>query len=257
MRTLLICHHDARLDREFLPRWLASFSELAGLVVIRDSRGQLWRRTRRETKRSGLLGLADVIAFRLYHRLLLARQDARRESALVHALETEYSPVSSGTPTLNTSSPNSPETAAFMHAAWPDVVLARCKLLLRREVFSIARTGTFAMHPGICPQYRNAHGCFWALVNGDRENVGMTLLKIDEGIDTGPIYGYFRRPLEDASETHTSIQNRLVFENLPAIRETLLRVHAGSARPLEVTGQPSAVWGQPRLSAYWRWRQSK
>ena len=39
--------------------------------------------------------------------------------------------------------------------------------------------GTFVMHPGICPEYRNAHGCFWALANRDLARVGMTLLRAD------------------------------------------------------------------------------
>jgi folate-dependent phosphoribosylglycinamide formyltransferase PurN len=256
VRTLLICHHDSRLDREFLPRWLASFSEFVGIVNIRDPRQQLLRRSRREIKRSGLLGLADVVAFRMYYRLLLAQGDATREQALARALELQYPALPEAAPVHETESPNDAATAAFIAAARPDVVLARCKHLLKREVFSIARTGTFAMHPGICPQYRNAHGCFWALANGDRDNVGMTLLKIDAGIDTGPIFGFFKRPLDDPRETHASIQNRVVFENLPAIRDTLLQVHDGSARPLEVSGNPSAVWGQPRLTAYWRWRRA-
>ena len=256
MRTLLICHHDARLDREVLPRWLASFSGLAGIVVVRDSRRQLWRRARRELKRSGVVGLLDVVAYRLYHRVRLSREDARREDALARRLEARYPAVPSGVPTLEVSSPNGAGAADFIRKARPDVVLARCKHLLKREVFELARTGTFAMHPGICPQYRNAHGCFWALASGDRENVGMTLLKIDAGVDTGPIYGFFRRPLEDPAETHTSIQDRVVFENLPEIQEALLAVHEGRARPIEVAGKPSAVWGQPRFTAYWRARRA-
>jgi len=85
----------------------------------------------------------------------------------------------------------------------------------------------------------------------------MTLLKIDQGIDTGPIYGYFRRPVSDPAESHVSIQARVVYENLPEIRDLLLRIHAGEAAPLEVAGRPSAVWGQPRLTWYWRWKRGQ
>ena len=31
-----------------------------------------------------------------------------------------------------------------------------------------------------------------AMANGDLDNVGMTLLRIDRGVDTGPVFGYFR-----------------------------------------------------------------
>ena len=256
MRTLLICHHDARLDRDVMPRWLSSFSDYAGAVVIRDPVSALWRRMRRELRRSGLLGLADVVAFRLYYRLFLAGCDRRREDELARTLEARYAPAAAGASSVEVGSPNSAEALAFVREARPDVVLARCKHLLKPEVFALAATGTFALHPGICPQYRNAHGCFWALARGDRENVGMTLLKIDQGIDTGPIYGYFRRPVSDPAESHVGIQARVVYENLPEIQELLLRIHAGTTAPLPVSGGPSAVWGQPRLSWYWRWKRA-
>ena len=37
LKTLLICHDDSALDREAVPRWLASFSTLAGIVVLRET----------------------------------------------------------------------------------------------------------------------------------------------------------------------------------------------------------------------------
>jgi methionyl-tRNA formyltransferase len=86
------------------------------------------------------------------------------------------------------------------------------------------------MHPGICPEYRNAHGCFWALANGDSARVGMTLLKIDKGVDTGPVYGHYTYPYDERHESHVVIQHRVVFENLEALREKLEHIAAGDAR---------------------------
>jgi folate-dependent phosphoribosylglycinamide formyltransferase PurN len=256
MRTLLICHHDARLDRELMPRWLASFSDYAGSVVIRDARRTVWRRVRREFQRSGAVGLADVLAMRVYYRLRLAGDDARREEALRQKLSAEYPPLARAAPAIEVQSPNSMASLAFVQRAGPDIILARCKHLLKPSVYSQAKTGTFVLHPGICPEYRNAHGCFWALARGEQNNVGTTLLKIDEGVDTGPIFGYFRLPLVDPGESHVSIQTRVVYENLPDIRDMLVRIQGGEAKPLDTSGRASAVWGQPRLTSYWRWKRS-
>jgi methionyl-tRNA formyltransferase len=111
------------------------------------------------------------------------------------------------------------------------------------------------MHPGICPEYRNAHGCFWALANGDPDNVGMTLLRIDRGVDTGPVFGYFRVNPADRSESHIVLQHRTVLDHLDAIRDRLLQIAAGTASPIPTSGRPSAVWGQPWLTAYLRTRR--
>jgi hypothetical protein len=112
------------------------------------------------------------------------------------------------------------------------------------------------MHPGICPEYRNAHGCFWALARGDRANVGMTLLRIDHGVDTGPVYGYFRVDVDPVTESHVITQHRVVLDHLDAIRKTLLDIEAGRAAPLDTSGRRSAAWGQPWLSAYIRMRRA-
>lgn len=106
------------------------------------------------------------------------------------------------------------------------------------------------MHPGICPQYRNAHGCFWALAKQDRENVGMTLLKIDKGIDTGPVYGYYRCKFDETKESHHVIQHKVVFDNLDVLQEKLKEIYAGLAKPIDTRGLPSGEWGQPWLTAY-------
>ena len=91
-------------------------------------------------------------------------------------------------PRLVVSTPNSREARVFLAALQPDLAIARCKVILKPEIFEQPRVGTFVLHPGICPEYRNAHGCFWALANRDLDRVGMTLLRVDTGIDTGPIY---------------------------------------------------------------------
>jgi methionyl-tRNA formyltransferase len=112
------------------------------------------------------------------------------------------------------------------------------------------------MHPGICPEYRNAHGCFWALARNDPGRVGMTLLRIDAGIDTGPVYGYYRCAFDSARDSHIVIQNRVVLDNLDALAARLREVAAGRARPLDTSGRASAEWGQPWLSAYRAWKRA-
>src|SRR5439155_8825237 len=79
MRTLLICHEDAPLDREGLVRWLGSFSTVVGTVVIREPARRLRKRVTREISRVGLWRFLDVMAFRAYYTLVQASRDRRRE----------------------------------------------------------------------------------------------------------------------------------------------------------------------------------
>src|SRR5205823_4725689 len=147
--------------------------------------------------------------------------DQRWEEAKLAELRARY-PRPSSLPMLETADPSSPEVERFIRERAPDIVVARCKSILKESIFSLPTKGTYVMHPGICPEYRNAHGCFWALANGEREKVGMTLLRIDKGVDTGPVYGYFHYAGDPATESHVVIQHRVVLDNLDALREKLL-----------------------------------
>jgi Formyl transferase len=253
MRTLLICHEDAPLDRDGLGRWLRSFSTFTGTVVIREPGGRLRKRIAREVKRVGWWRFLDVLAFRVFHRLTQTAGDRRWERRELERLSARH-PDDSPAPEAVVSSPNSSEAQAFITQQRPDLVIARCKTLLSERVFTIPRLGTFVMHPGICPEYRNAHGCFWAMATGDRGNVGMTLLRIDKGVDTGPVFGYFRVDA-DPRESHVVTQHRAVLDHLDAIRDRLLEIEAGTATPIDTTGRPSAAWGQPWLSAALKMRR--
>lgn len=256
MRTLLICHREAGLDSQGLARWLASFSHLAGMIVLEETGKHRWRRARRELKRVGLLRFLDVLAFRLYYKLLLSRNHRAWEKKELETLARRYPQFPRELPVLHTSSPNSPEARQFIQGLRPDILLARCKVILKEEIFSLPTRGTFVLHPGICPEYRNAHGCFWALAERDLRKVGLTLLRIDKGVDTGPVFGYFTYPYDERRESHLVIQHRVLLENLEAVQRKLQEIHDGQAAPLDTSGRPSRAWGQPSLTRYLAWKRA-
>ena len=253
-RVALICHEQDLLVAQGIAGWLAGAFELVGIVHLREGPGALWRRVRREYRRAGLWGLLDAMAFRLYQRLSLARADAAWAALELKRLRARHPACLGAVPSLRAADPNTAAVRRFLRVARPDFVIACCKVLLERDTFGIPARGTFVLHPGICPEYRNAHGCFWALANRDLARVGMTLLRVDEGVDTGPIFLQAGCAIDELRESPRVIQQRVVLENLDAIGARLREIWRGQARPLSVAGRRSAVWGQPRLSAYLRWK---
>ena len=254
-RVVLLCHERDTVDSEGLAGWLASAFDLVGLILIRDTFSRRWRATRYEWRRSGAIGLCDVLACRTYHALVHGPGDRAWIAREVHRLRERYAAPIRDVPRLNTTDPNAEPVRRFLMCLQPDLMVARCKVILKPDVFSIPRIGTFVLHPGICPEYRNSHGCFWALVRRDLDRVGMTLLQVDRGVDTGPVFLQAGYAFDESRESHTVIQYRVVTENLDAIADTLMAVCRGTAVPLSTSGRVSAVWGQPRLSAYLRWKR--
>src|SRR3954470_13497984 len=106
MRTLLICHDGADLDREGLARWFGSFSTFTGTVVIREPGGRLRKRIAREVKRVGWWRFLDVLAFRAFYRLRQAFGDREWERRELERLRAWY-PDRPDAPEVIVSSPNS------------------------------------------------------------------------------------------------------------------------------------------------------
>lgn len=256
MRSVLICQHDAQLVREVMPRWLNSFTDLAGIVVLRDQQSQRWKKLQRSLKQDGLWGTLDLLAYRVFHRWRYRESDRAFERHTRETMAAKYAPVTESIPILETTKPNGSDVQLFLQQCRPDIMLACCKHILKPEVFEQATAGTYVMHPGICPEYRNAHGCFWALVNRDFDRVGMTLLKIDRGIDTGPVLGYFTAPYDEQSESHLTIQRRMTYQNLDGVRQLIEKHVSGELQSLSTQGRHSAIWGQPTLTSYLRWKSA-
>jgi folate-dependent phosphoribosylglycinamide formyltransferase PurN len=251
MNTILICHSGAELTRQGFARWLSSFTNLVGIVEIREDGSRARQRIKSELRRIGLARfIFDVIPYRIYSRLFDAAADRQWDVLKLDELRSLYPDIAASTKVLVTKSPNTDEVRQFIAELSPDMMIARCKTLIKKEIFTIPADGTLVLHPGVCPEYRNAHGCFWALANNEPDKVGMTLLKIDTGIDTGPVYGYYSYPFDAASETPSVIHNRVVYDNLEALKDKLEEIHAGTAETIDTSGRKSGVWGQPWLSRY-------
>jgi len=58
--------------------------------------------------------------------------------------------------------------------------------ILPRAILDIPKLGCLNLHASLLPKYRGSAPIQWAILNGERET-GITLMLMDEGMDTGPI----------------------------------------------------------------------
>ena len=68
----------------------------------------------------------------------------------------------------------------------PDLGLIYGSPLLKPELFEIPKLGTLGIHHGKVPEYRGNKTAFWMMYNGE-PCVGVTIQKINKGLDTGQI----------------------------------------------------------------------
>src|ERR1700712_17782 len=85
--------------------------------------------------------------------------------------------------------------AAVIASAKPDVaVVAAYGRLLPRDALNAPRLGCLNVHASLLPELRGAAPAQWAVARGLRET-GVTIMQMDEGLDTGDIRLQKRLPI--------------------------------------------------------------
>ena len=119
------------------------------------------------------------------------------------------------------------EVVAQLQSYRPEViVVAAYGRLLPREVLTIPRFGCLNLHPSLLPKYRGPAPVAGAILAGD-DNTGVSLMLLDEGMDTGPIIAQ-RERLIDASDDAGTLTEALFADGAALLVETLPGWIAGS-----------------------------
>ena len=79
-----------------------------------------------------------------------------------------------------------PEQEAFAALGLDAAVTAAYGLILPKRVLDAPRLGCLNVHASLLPRWRGAAPIQRAVMAGDRET-GITIMRVDEGLDTGPI----------------------------------------------------------------------
>lgn len=130
-----------------------------------------------------------------------------------------------------------PDFAAWVREREADVglVIAYGRIL-PRAVLDGPKRGCLNLHASILPRYRGAAPITWAIVRGERET-GISLMQMDEGMDTGPVYTIRRTPI-GPDETADELAARLGALAAEVVREDLPRAARGE---LEAAAQDHAA----------------
>lgn len=101
--------------------------------------------------------------------------------------------------------------------------------ILRENVLNAARLGAVNVHASLLPKYRGAAPIQWAIANGESVT-GVTTMRLDAGMDTGPILLQEECPI-GASDTTASLEPRLASMGAILLTRTLAGLGAGTITP--------------------------
>lgn len=102
-------------------------------------------------------------------------------------------------------------------------------MILRPEVLSLPERGFVNVHFSLLPRWRGAAPVERAVMAGD-ETTGVTLMLMDEGLDTGPVLACTETPIS-AEETGGHLRDRLSRMGAELLTETLPAWLAGDIQP--------------------------
>jgi len=112
----------------------------------------------------------------------------------------------------------------------PDlIVVVAYGQILPQSILDLPRHGCLNVHTSLLPKYRGAAPIQWAMANGDAET-GVTLMKMDAGLDTGPIVAQRRAPIQAADDSAT-LHDRLARIGAELLLATLPGYVAGKIQP--------------------------
>lgn len=101
-----------------------------------------------------------------------------------------------------------PEFVEVLRGLKPDVmVVAAFGQIISKEILEMPKYGCINVHASLLPAYRGAAPIQWAVINGDKES-GVTIMQMDEGIDTGDMIEKVVVPIAE-DETGGSLFDKL------------------------------------------------
>jgi methionyl-tRNA formyltransferase len=150
-------------------------------------------------------------------------------------LKPQPSPVKSlalrlGLPVLQPERARDEKFIAGLRALQPDlIIVVAYGQILPPAVLDLPRHGCLNVHTSLLPKYRGAAPIQWAIANGDTET-GITIMKMDVGLDTGPIVSQ-RRTLIHPEDDSAMLHDRLAQLGAELLVGTIPDYVAGKIQP--------------------------
>jgi len=150
---------------------------------------------------------------------------------------------------INVNSVNSNECLEFLTDLNPDLIIVNGTRIINNKILNNVPALFINTHVGITPEYRGVHGAYWALVNNDIENCGVTVHKVDEGIDTGDliVQSKINVTKNDNFVTYPYIQ---IGVGINLIEDTITRFTNNNLQFYKKVNSKSKIFSHPTFTEY-------
>jgi len=126
----------------------------------------------------------------------------------------------------------------------PELGLIYSSPILKPQLFEIPSYGTLGIHHGKVPEYRGKKTTFWAMYNGEK-TVGVTIQKINPGLDTGDIVQAGELPI--IGRSLRSVWKELELLGFYLFIQSILEIKNKTATYSPQIGKKGKLYKDPKL----------
>ena len=165
-----------------------------------------------------------------------------------------------GIPVHTTAGVRSKEEIEHFRNTDPDLIIVTAfGHIIPKEILDIPKYGCINVHTSLLPSYRGAAPIQWAVLNGEKET-GVTVMQMDEGLDTGDILAV-KRVAIDEKETSGSLFDKMQEEGADLLIRVLEQIEKGTVtrtpQPEESDTEYARMISKSMGLIDWSWDSAK
>ena len=241
------------MEQYALVNSLARKHDIRGIVL--ESRGAVLGKVfLNRLRRLGPLMVINQLIFKITDVLVFQPNAASRAREILGEDVSFDSAKFDAAEIVRTDSVNSAEVLNLVRRVKPEVVVVSGVSILGNDLLNLLQgVPVINIHCGITPRYRGAHGAFWAVVNGDWDNIGVTIHFIDKGVDTGEIILQENIQL-DPNDNPRTLALKQNAAGIRLVCQAVSEIKDGKTSTMRRSDLDSRVYSSPTLTAYLHYR---
>jgi len=203
---------------------------------------------RYRVKKLGRLTVARQLAFAAYDRAVIRPRSRSQIDTLL--ADHDDSPPDPRLRCVDVETVNSEAVRDTLREAAPGCVVVSGTGIIGKKTLAVVPT-FINIHAGITPRYRGVHGGYWAIVEGRPDLAGVTVHRVDPGVDTGAIIAQaYIAPAR--TDTFRTLPVKQLIAGLPLMADAVRTALDGTLATYTRDDMESKQWFSPTFADHLR-----